>query len=122
MENREKRFDIAVIGGGVVGCAIARELTKYRQSVVILEKECDVALGTSGRNSGVSHAGFYVPTGTYKAKLNIEGHEMMPACCRELGVPYLTVGKIVTAKEEDEREYLYKLKATGEKTAAKSCV
>jgi len=67
----------------------------------------------------VSHAGFYVPTGTYKAKLNIEGHEMMPACCRELGVPYLTVGKIVTAKEEDEREYLYKLKATGEKNGCK---
>ena len=77
----ETRFDVAVIGGGVVGCAIARELTKYKLTVALLEKECDVALGTSGRNSGVSHAGFYVPTGTLKAKLNIEGHEMMPAFC-----------------------------------------
>jgi glycerol-3-phosphate dehydrogenase len=115
----ETRFDVAVIGGGVVGCAIARELTKYRLTIALLEKECDVALGTSGRNSGVSHAGFYVPTGTFKAKLNIEGHEMMPAFCRELGVLYLPVGKIVTAKEEEEREYLYKLKATGEKNGCK---
>jgi glycerol-3-phosphate dehydrogenase len=115
----ETRFDAIVIGGGVVGCAIARELTKYKLTVALLDKECDVALGTSGRNSGVSHAGFYVPTGTLKAKLNIEGHEMMPAFCRELGVPYLPVGKIVTAKEEEEREYLYKLKATGEKNGCK---
>jgi glycerol-3-phosphate dehydrogenase len=115
----EKKYDVAVIGGGVVGCAVARELTKYKLDVVLLEKECDVALGTSGRNSGVSHAGFYVPTGTFKAKLNIEGHEMMPSLCRELGVPYLPVGKIVTAKEEEEREYLYKLKATGEKNGCK---
>jgi len=102
----------------VVGCAIARELTKYRQSVVILKRMRRSAWNKRQKQC-VSHAGFYVPTGTYKAKLNIEGHEMMPACCRELGVPYLTVGKIVTAKEEDEREYLYKLKATGEKNGCK---
>lgn len=119
MGTMEGRFDVAVIGGGAVGCAIARELTKYELCVGLIEKECDVALGTSGRNSGVSHAGFYVPTGTLKAKLNIEGHEMMPAFCKELGVPHLQVGKIVTAKEEDEREYLYKLKSTGEKNGCK---
>ncbi len=115
----ETRFDAAVIGGGVVGCAIARELTKYKLKTGLFEKECDVAVGTSGRNSGVSHAGFYVPAGTFKAKLNIVGHELMPSLCKELGVPYIAVGKIVTAKEEDEREYLYKLKETGEKNGCK---
>ncbi len=115
----ETGFDAAVIGGGVVGCAIARELTRYKLKVALFEKECDVAIGISGRNSGVSHAGFYVPTGTLKARLNIEGHELMPTYCKELGVPYLPVGKIVTAKEADEREYLYKLKETGEKNGCR---
>jgi glycerol-3-phosphate dehydrogenase len=114
----EKEYDVAVIGGGVVGCAIAREITRYDLKVVLFEKECDVALGTSGRNSGVSHAGFYVPTGTLKAKMNIEGHEMMPALCRELGVPRQEVGKIVVAKDESERDYLYKLKETGDKNGS----
>jgi len=113
-------YDIAVIGAGVVGSAIARELSAYQLKILLLEKECDVALGTSGRNSGVSHAGFYVPTGTLKAELNIKGHEMMPALCRELGVPHHEVGKIVVAKDEDEREYLYELKETGEKNGSKS--
>jgi glycerol-3-phosphate dehydrogenase len=118
-KNMENRLDVAVIGGGVVGCAVARELTKYKLRIGLFEKECDVAVGTSGRNSGVSHAGFYVPSGTLKAKLNVVGHELMPSLCKELGVPYMPVGKIVTAKEEDEREYLYKLKETGEKNGCK---
>ena len=116
----ETRFDAAVIGGGVVGCAIARELTRYKLKVGLFEKECDVAIGISGRNSGVSHAGFYVPTGTLKARLNIEGHEMMPALCRELGVPRQEVGKIVVAKDESECDYLYKLKETGDKNGSKA--
>ena len=115
----EKEFDVIVIGGGVVGCAIARELTRYRLKVAVLEKECDVAIGTSGRNSGVSHAGFYVPTGTLKARMNILGHEMMPGLCREIGVPHCEVGKIVVAKDESERDYLHKLKETGEANGSK---
>jgi glycerol-3-phosphate dehydrogenase len=115
----DKRYDVAIIGGGVVGCAIARELSKYDLEILLLEKECDVAAGTSGRNSGVAHAGFYVPTGTLKAKLNVKGHAMLPGVCKELGVPYIECGKIVTAKEEEEREYLYKLKETGDRNGSR---
>lgn len=115
----EERYDIAIIGGGVVGCSIARELSKYKAKILLIEKECDVALETSGRNSGVSHAGMYVPTGTLKAKLNVAGHDMMPALCRELSVPHQECGKIITAKEDDEREYLYKLKETGDRNGSK---
>jgi glycerol-3-phosphate dehydrogenase len=115
----EERYDIAIIGGGVVGCAIARELTRYDLRILVLEKECDVAMETSGRNSGVAHAGFYVPTGTLKARLNVKGHAMLPALCKELGVPYIECGKIVTAKEDEEREYLYKLKETGDRNGSR---
>lgn len=114
-----ERYDVIVVGAGVVGSAIARELSRYQLSVLLLDKHCDVAMETSGRNSGVAHAGFYVPTGTLKAKLNVRGHAMLPALCKELGVPYIECGKIVTAKEEDEREYLYKLKETGDKNGCR---
>jgi glycerol-3-phosphate dehydrogenase len=112
-------FDVLIIGGGVVGCAIARELSKYELDVMLLEKECDVAMGTSGRNSGVAHAGFYVPSGTLKAELNILGHRMLPTLCKDLDVPYEEIGKLVVAKSEDEIAYLEKLKATGEKNGSR---
>lgn len=107
-------YDVLVIGGGVVGCAIARELTRYKLRIGLVEKESDVARGTSGRNSGVVHAGFYVKPGTLKAKLNVEGHRMFRDFCRELDVPYDEVGKVVVAKTEEEMPYIEKLKKQGE--------
>ena len=66
---KDKAYDVIVIGAGAVGCAIARELSRYELSVLVLEKECDVAYGTSGRMSGVVHAGFNNKTGSLMAKL-----------------------------------------------------
>ena len=66
-------WDVAIIGGGVIGCAIARELSRYQLSVCLLEKENDVACGASKANSGIVHGGFDPEPGTLKAKLNAEG-------------------------------------------------
>ena len=79
-------FDVAVIGGGVVGGMILRELTKYNLSVCMLEKENDICMGASKANSGIVHAGFDAPVGSLKAKFNVLGYQMMQAVCEDLGV------------------------------------
>lgn len=110
----KQEYDVAVIGGGVVGCAIARELTRYRLNVVLLEREADVGRGTSGKNSAVVHTGFNVPTGSLKARLNVAGAAMFEGLCRDLDVPFKRVGKLVVALSADEVPELEKLKATGD--------
>ena len=70
-------FDCVVVGAGVVGGLVARELTKYNLSVCILEKESDVAMGATRANSAIVHAGFDAKEGTLKAKFNVQGSEMM---------------------------------------------
>ena len=107
----KQEYDIAVVGGGVVGCAIARELARYRLSVVFLERESDVARGTSGKNSGVVHTGFNVPTGSLKTRLNVAGARVFEDLCAELDVPFRRVGKLVVALTEQEAPDLEKLKA-----------
>ena len=111
--------DILIIGGGVVGCAIARELSRYTLDVLLLEKEGDVAEGTSKANSGVVHAGFNVRPGSLKARFNIEGLSHFPAICDELGVPYRLTKKMVVAKDESERPYLEKLLEQGRKNGCR---
>ena len=70
-------YDVAVIGGGVVGCAAARELSRYELSVCLLEKTEDVCSGTSKANSAIVHAGFDAVPGTRKAEFNVNGNEKM---------------------------------------------
>ena len=79
-------YDVAVLGGGVVGCAILNKLTRIGKKAVLIEKNSDVATETSKANSGIVHAGFDAMPGTLKAKLNVRGAELMPKLCRELGV------------------------------------
>ena len=88
-------YDYAVIGGGVVGCAIFNKLTRYSKEVVLIEKGYDVAVGTTKANSGIVHAGFDAKEGTLKAKLNVRGAEIMPNLCKELDVPYIQNGAVV---------------------------
>lgn len=108
-------FDVIVIGGGVIGGTILRELTKYRLSVCLLEKENDVCMGQSKANSGIVHAGFDAIPGTLKAKFNVEGNAMMPAYAEELGVKYVNNGSIVAAFSDEEEKTLRELKERGEK-------
>ena len=73
----KKQYDVVIIGAGVVGSAIARELSRYKLSIAVLEKNLDVCNETSGRNSAVVHGGFANPTGSLKAKCCVEGNKIM---------------------------------------------
>ena len=109
----DKIHDVIVIGAGAVGCAIARELSRYRLSVLVLEKECDVAYGTSGRMSGVVHAGFNHKVGSLMAKLCVEGNRLFEGVCRELDIPYKKTGKVLVAFNEDDMKALEGVIAQG---------
>ena len=93
-------FDIAIIGAGVVGGMIAREMTKYNLKVCILEKNNDVATGATRANSAIVHAGFDAKEGSLKAKLNVKGSEMMETVAKELGVKYKRNGSLVIGLNE----------------------
>ncbi|NLV57391.1 MAG: NAD(P)/FAD-dependent oxidoreductase [Clostridiales bacterium] len=96
-------YDIVIIGGGVVGCAVARLLSAYEGSIALIERSTDVAEGASKANSGIVHAGFDAEPGSLKAKLNVEGAGMYEALCAELGVPFARPGALVLAFDEEQR-------------------
>lgn len=102
-------YDIAVIGGGVVGCAIARELSKYKADICVLERDEDVCGGTSKANSGIVHAGFDAVPGTLKAKLNVRGNEMLREMAKDLDIPLKNIGCYVVCTEQDDRNILNQL-------------
>lgn len=114
MKAKDNHFDVVIVGGGVVGCAIARELSKYKVSVAVLEKEDDVGWGISCRNSGVVHAGFNNKPGTLMAKFCVEGNKSFAELCSQLDVPYKKIGKLVVAKKKEEIKGLQKLKQQGD--------
>ena len=103
----------------MIGCAIARELAKFKIETVLVEKETDVGSGVSKGNSGVLHTGLYYPRGSLKAKLCVEGRLMFPELAKELDVPYKFCGKHVIARTEEELEDLESLKAVGEGNGVK---
>ena len=108
--------DILIVGAGVVGCALARELSlRCGADVLVAERACDVAEGASKANSGIVHAGFDANPGTEKARLNVLGARMYPALCGELGVPYKQIGALVVAFDEADRATVEALKDQGEK-------
>jgi len=114
-----KTYDALVIGLGVIGSSILRELSKYHLDIIGLEKESDVVLGNSGKNSGVIHAGFNVPYGSLKAKFNIEGHRLFPSLCKELNIPMKIIGKLVVARNNNEKSHLKYLLNNGIKNGVK---
>ena len=96
------RFDIVIIGGGVVGSSIARELSRTTASVAVLERNPDVVDETSGRNSAVVHGGFAYDRGSLKAKLCVEGNRMMGALSEELGFPFVRCGKVLVGNTDED--------------------
>lgn len=106
-------YDVIIIGAGVSGSAAARELSRYRLSVCVLEREEDVCSGTSKANSGVVHAGYDALPGTLKAKLNILGNEMMDQLCSDLDIPFRRIGSLVVCAEGEDPEMLHTLLRRG---------
>ena len=102
-------FDLIIIGGGVVGCAAAREASKYNLKTALFEREADVAEGISKANSGVLHAGFNVRPGSLKARFNVEGLALCPALAEELDVDYRICGKMVVGTSDSDLPYLNRL-------------
>lgn len=109
------KYDVAVVGAGVVGTLISRELSKYDIRVALLEKCNDVAMGTTKANSAIVHGGFDAANGTLKAKLNVRGTELMPKLCADMAVPYRNNGSLVLAFSEEEMEHVHTLYERGVK-------
>ncbi len=109
-----KKRDVIIIGAGVVGNAIARELSRYEVNVTVLEKELDVAMGASSRNSGVLHSGIHYKPGTLRARLSVQGNAMMKDLCGDLKVKIECLGKLTVAQDENDIETLLTLKEQGE--------
>ena len=95
-------YDVIIIGGGVSGCASARELSRYQVNVCLLEREEDICCGTSKANSGIVHAGYDAASGSLMAKLNVQGSEMMEMLSKELDFPYKKNGSLVVCRSEDD--------------------
>ncbi len=106
-------YDVAIIGGGVTGGAVARELSKYRLSAVILEKKNDVAMGASKANSGIIHGGFDPEPDTLKAELNVKGVERLFEVAEKLNVPAIRNGSYVCAFSKEEETHLEELYKRG---------
>lgn len=107
------KADIVIVGGGVVGATIARELSRFNVKTVLVERREDLARGSSGANSGIVHAGYDPEPETLMAKYNVKGCAMYPVLAEELGFPYKPVGSLVIAFDEGGMETVRKLYARG---------
>ena len=108
-------FDIVIIGAGVTGSAIAREISRYKLKACVIEKEEDVCNETSKANSAIIHAGFDAVPGTEKAKLNVIGNSMMDQIAEELDIPFKRNGSLVVCTKEQDPEGLQILMERGKK-------
>ena len=109
--------NIVIIGGGVVGCAIAETLSRQWPDVFLVEKNPKFGMATSTRNSGVIHSGIYYPTNSLKARLCVQGNRLTKEFCAKHNVPHRTTGKLVVAKVQGEEAALLALKKKGEENA-----
>ncbi len=106
--------NILIIGGGVVGCAIAEAVSKHWQDVYLVERYPKFGMATSTRNSGVIHSGIYYKKDSLKARLCVSGNRLTKDFCKKHGVPYRTTGKLVVASNPSGEEELHALKKRGE--------
>ena len=99
-------YDVIIIGAGVTGSAVARELSRYKLNVCVLDKEEDVCCGTSKANSAIVHAGFDAATGSLMARFNVRGNEMMDQLSKDLDIPFKRNGALVVCIHESEKDGL----------------
>ena len=107
-------YDVLIVGGGVIGCAIARELSRYQLKICLVEREEDVCTGTSKANSAIVHAGFDAKVGSKKAYFNVQGSRMMEDLCRDLDIPYDRCGSLVLSFDAADRPKLEDLVRRGQ--------
>ena len=102
-------YDIVIIGAGVTGSAVARELSRYKTNICVLEKGEDVCSGTSKANSAIVHAGFDAAEGSLMAQMNVQGNEMMEDLSRDLDIPFKRNGSLVVCIHKEELDGLQEL-------------
>lgn len=103
---KRPEYDVVVVGAGVIGCCIARELARYDLNILVAESGLDLACGASRANSGIVHAGYDPEPGTLKARYNVEGAAMFPQWQRELGFAYFQNGALVLGFDDEDRSTL----------------
>ncbi len=108
-------YDVLIIGGGVVGCAVARELSRYRLKILLLEKSSDICAGQSRANTAIIHGGYDAKPGTLKAKYNVAGNAMFDRVCSELEVPYKWNSSLVVSFSGEDDSKLDELLERGQK-------
>ncbi len=104
--SKPRRYDVVVIGAGVIGAAIARELSRFRLRVALVEKEWDVAMGASSANNGMVHPGVNATPGSLKARLNVRGNALYSEVAAELGIAFERCGLIGCVLHEGDRDAL----------------
>ena len=108
-------YDVIIIGAGVTGCAVARYLSRYQGSALVLERAEDVCCGTSKANSAIIHAGFDAAHGSLMAKMNVQGSRMLPELAKELDFPFRRNGSLVVCMSEEDMHRLLALYENGVK-------
>ena len=114
------KVDVLIVGGGVIGTAIARELSRFNINIILIEKEDDVAMGTSKGNSGIIHAGYNDDFNTLKGELNIKSNPKFDKLCADLKVSFKRIGSLVIGFSEEDFRKLKELKENGEKNGIKN--
>ena len=114
------KADVVIIGGGVIGVSIARELSRYSLNIILIEKEDDVAMGTSKGNSGIIHAGYNADFKTLKGRLNIKSNPRFDKLCQDLKVRFKRIGSLVVGFTQEDFDKLKELKENGEKNGIKN--
>lgn len=115
---KEMNFDAVIIGGGVTGCAIARELSRYDLHTCVVEREEDVCSGTSKANSAIVHAGHDAAPGSAKAKFNVEGNRLMGQLAEDLDFEFKRNGSLILCFAEEDMPSLQELYNKGIKNGS----
>jgi len=114
------KADVVIIGGGVIGASIARELSRYSLKIILIEKEDDVAMGTSKGNSGIIHAGYNDDLKTLKGELNIKSNLKFDKLCADLKISFKRIGSLVVGFTKEDFDKLKELKKNGEKNGLRN--
>ena len=114
-----RQFDVAIVGAGVVGCAIARQLARYDLRIALIDAAEDVAMGASRANSAIVHAGYDCPPGSVEARMNVLGNALYRQWCDELDVPFKRCGSFVIGFGPEDEKVLQNLYDRGSCPAAR---